>query len=91
MMNGEEVIGQTRTASLVEVVMARAIVFVAALVTAELFVYEMFGVEVSSSQNFGIMVYWMFQNTVISYVVRRVFERQVKQRNAENVSIAIHE
>jgi len=65
---------QTRRQALKETVVTRFVGFTAALITAELFVYEMFGVTVSVTQNLGIMVYWTCQSILVGYMLRRFFE-----------------
>ena len=65
---------QTRIQALGETVTSRFVGFVVALITAELFVYEMFGLSVSATQNIGIMVYWTCQSVVVGYMMRRFFE-----------------
>ena len=65
---------QTKIQALGEMITSRFVGFIVALITAELFVYEMFGVSVSATQNLGIMVYWTFQSVVIGYMMRRFFE-----------------
>ena len=65
---------QTKIQALKETITSRFVGFVVALITAELFVYEMFEVTVSVTQNIGIMVYWTLQSVVIGYMMRRFFE-----------------
>jgi len=74
-------IEQTRREALTEVVISRMSVLVIAIITAELFVYEWFGVKVSSSQNVGMMIYWSFQSILIGYTIRRFFEMRLGSRN----------
>ena len=68
---------QTKINSLKETATTRFVVFIIALITAELFVYEMFGVAVSVTQNLGIMTYWLFQSIFIGYFIRRFFESRI--------------
>jgi len=74
-------IEQTRREALTEVVISRMSVLAIAIITAELFVYEWFGVKVSSSQNVGMMIYWSFQSILIGYTIRRFFEMRLGSRN----------
>jgi uncharacterized protein YacL len=69
---------QTRRQALKETVATRFVGFIVALITAELFVYEMFGVTVSITQNLGIMIYWSFQSILVGYMLRRFFENREK-------------
>ena len=68
---------QTKTQSLVEQITSQIIVFVFAVFTAHLFVYEMFGVTVSMNQNIGMMIYWTFQSIFLRYFMRRFFEKRL--------------
>jgi len=68
---------QTKSQSLTEVVVSRFTVLVVATFTAELFVYDLFGVNVSTGQNVGMMIYWSLQSILIGYMLRRYFERKV--------------
>jgi hypothetical protein len=68
---------QTKTQALKETVTTRFVGFIVALITAELFVYEMFGVTVSVTQNLGIMTYWSFQSVLVGYTLRRFFESRI--------------
>ena len=68
---------QTKTQSLVEQIASQIIVFVFAVFTAHLFVYEMFGVAVSMNQNIGMMIYWTFQSIFLRYFLRRFFEKRL--------------
>jgi hypothetical protein len=65
---------QSKLQALKETIATRFVGFVVALVTAELFVYDIFGVTVSVTQNLGIMTYWSFQSVLVGYTLRRVFE-----------------
>ena len=67
---------QTKIQALRETITTRFVGFIVALITAELFVYEMFGVTVSPTQNIGIMIYWTFQSIFVGYLLRRFFEMQ---------------
>jgi hypothetical protein len=65
---------QTKIQALKETITTRLVGFIIALITAELFVYKMFGVAVSTNQNLGIMIYWSFQSVLVGYTLRRIFE-----------------
>jgi len=67
---------QTKLYSFIEQVVIRLAGFVAAIVTGELFVYKMFGVSVSTTQNFSILSYFTFQSIFIGYFIRRFFEKR---------------
>jgi len=69
---------QTKTQALKETVTTRIVGFMVALITAELFVYEMFEVKVSVTQNIGIMIYWTCQSIFVGYMMRRFFELRGK-------------
>ena len=69
---------QTKTQALKETVTTRIVGFMVALITAELFVYEMFEVKVSVTQNIGIMIYWTCQSILVGYMMRRFFELRRK-------------
>ena len=43
----------------------------------KLFVYEMFGMEVSSIQNIGFMMYFAVQNIIVRYFIRRYYEKWI--------------
>ena len=73
---------QTRREALTEVVISRMSVLVVAIITAELFVYEWFGVKVSSIQNVGMMIYWSFQSIFIGYTIRRFFEVRLARNDS---------
>lgn len=68
---------QTRSQSLTEQVVSQVVVFLCAIIAAELFVYEMFGITVTMNQNLGMMVYWTFQSLCIRYFLRRFFEKRL--------------
>lgn len=65
---------QTKLESLIEQIIGRLFGFIAATITAQLFVYNMFGITVSVNQNISMMAYFTCQNIVVSYFVRRFFE-----------------
>ncbi len=71
---------QTKKQAITEIVVSRMTVLVVAIITAELFVYEWFGVSVSSSQNIGMMIYWSLQSIFIGYMIRRFFEKRIVGR-----------
>ena len=75
MQNGNVREYQSKTQSLTEQITAQLITVILAMVTAELFVYEMFGMEVSSIQNIGFMIYFFIQNVFIRYFIRRYYEK----------------
>ena len=75
MQNGNVREYQSKTQSLTEQITAQLITVILAMVTAELFVYEMFGMEVTSIQNVGFMIYFFIQNVFIRYFIRRHFEK----------------
>ena len=68
---------QTKIQTLGETITSRFVGFIVALITAELFVYEMFEVKVSVTQNIGIMIYWTLQSIVVGYMMRRFFEMRI--------------
>jgi hypothetical protein len=68
---------QSKLHSLKETITTRFVGFIVALITAELFVYDMFGVTVSVIQNLGIMTYWSFQSVLVGYTLRRFFESRI--------------
>ena len=75
MQNGNVREYQSKTQSLSEQIIAQFITLILAMVMAELFVYEMFGMEVSSIQNIGFMIYFFIQNVFIRYFIRRYYEK----------------
>lgn len=68
---------QTKRQAMTEVVISRITVFLVAVITAELFVYEMFGITVSATQNIGMMIYFTFQSMIVGYFLRRHFESRL--------------
>ena len=75
MQNGNVRERQSRIQSLAEQIVGQLTTLILAMITAELFVYEMFGMEVSSIQNIGFMIYFFIQNVFIRYFIRRHFEK----------------
>ena len=75
MQNGNVRERQSRIQSLAEQIVGQLTTLILAMITAELFVYEMFGMEVSSIQNVGFMIYFFIQNVFIRYFLRRYFEK----------------
>ena len=75
MQNGNLRERQSRIQSLAEQIVGQLTTLILAMITAELFVYEMFGMEVSSIQNIGFMIYFFIQNVFIRYFLRRYFEK----------------
>ena len=75
MQNGNVRERQSRIQSLAEQIVGQLTTLILAMITAELFVYEMFGMEVSSIQNIGFMIYFFIQNIFIRYFLRRYFEK----------------
>ena len=75
MQNGNVREYQSKTQSLSEQIIAQFITLILAMVMAELFVYEMFGMEVTTLQNIGFMIYFFIQNVFIRYFIRRHFEK----------------
>ena len=75
MQNGNVRERQSRIQSLAEQIVGQLTTLILAMITAELFVYEMFGMEVSSIQNIGFMIYFFIQNVFIRYFLRRYFEK----------------
>ena len=69
---------QTKLESLIEQIIGRFFGCLVAMTTAQLFVYNMFGITVSTNQNISMMLYFTCQNIVVSYFVRRFFESRVK-------------
>ena len=67
---------QSRTESLSEQFVGQIATLLWAIITAELFVYEMFGIEVSTLQNIGFMLYFFVQNIAIRYYLRRYYENR---------------
>ena len=74
MQNGNVRERQSRIQSLAEQIVGQLTTLILAMITAELFVYEMFGMEVSTLQNIGFMIYFFIQNVFIRYFIRRHFE-----------------
>ena len=64
MQNGNVRERQSRIQSLAEQIVGQLTTLILAMITAELFVYEMFGMEVTS-----------IQNVFIRYFIRRHFEK----------------
>ena len=75
MQNGNVRERQSRIQSLAEQIVGQLTTLILAMITAELFVYEMFGMEVSSIQNVVFMIYFFIQNVFIRYFLRRYFEK----------------
>ena len=75
MQNGNVRERQSRIQSLAEQIVGQLTTLILAMITAELFVYEMFGMEVSSIQNIGFMIYFFIQNVFIRYFIRRYYEK----------------
>ena len=67
---------QTWAQSLSEQFVGQIATLLWAIVTAELFVYEMFGMDVSTTQNVGFMLYFFIQNIAIRYYLRRYYENR---------------
>lgn len=70
---------QTKTQSLIEQIVIRLAGFVVAIITGELFVYKMFGISVSVSQNFSLLSYFTIQSIFVGYFIRRFFESKIKK------------
>ena len=75
MQNGNVRERQSRIQSLAEQIVGQLTTLILAMITAELFVYEMFGMEVTTLQNIGFMIYFFIQNFFIRYFIRRHFEK----------------
>ena len=75
MQNGNVRERQSRIQSLAEQIVGQLTTLILAMTTAELFVYEMFGMEVTSIQNVGFMIYFFIQNVFIRYFIRRYYEK----------------
>ena len=75
MQNGNVRERQSRIQSLAEQIVGQLTTLILAMITAELFVYEMFGMEVTTLQNIGFMIYFFIQNVFIRYFIRRHFEK----------------
>ena len=71
---------QTKLHSFIEQVVIRLAGFVVAIVTGELFVYKMFGISVSASQNFSLLSYFTMQSIFVGYFIRRFFEARIKRK-----------
>ena len=67
---------QTRAQSMIEQLMGQIATLVLTIFTAELFVYELFGMKVSTRQNVGIMIYFFLQNIILRYCLRRYHENR---------------
>jgi hypothetical protein len=67
---------QTKWQSLGEQIATQLFMFIATVITAQLFVYEMFGVDIDLMQNFGVGVYFTFQAIIFRYFLRRFFENR---------------
>ena len=65
---------QTKIQSLTEQIVMRFFGFMVAIITAQLFVYSMFGITVSVTQNIGMMAYFTIQSIFVGYLTRRFFE-----------------
>ena len=65
---------QTKTQSFIEQITSRVLGFTVAVITGQLFVYGMFGVAVSGTQNLGMMAYFTCQGIFVGYLSRRFFE-----------------
>jgi len=77
---------QTKRQAMTEVVISRMTVFLVTIITAELFVYEAFGITVSATQNIGMMIYFSCQSMIVGYFLRRRFEsRLYKNSSLERV------
>ena len=68
---------QTRAQSFVEQIVSQLATFIFAVMTAQLFIFDIFDVEVTLLQNISMMSYWMIQNIILRYFLRRFFERRV--------------
>ena len=73
--NGNTRTYQSRSYSFYEQIVAQLITLVIAMITAELFVYKMFNMQVTTSQNIGFMLYFFGQNVCIRYFIRRYCEK----------------
>ena len=69
--------GQTRTDSLKEQLTGQIVTLIVTMGTAELFVYELFGMRVSTRQNLSIMLYFFVQNIILRYCLRRYYENRL--------------
>lgn len=68
---------QTRTDSFKEQLTGQIATLTLTIATAELFVYELFGMTVSTRQNLGIMLYFFIQNIILRYCLRRHYENRL--------------
>ena len=68
---------QTKLNSFIEQIVIRLAGFMAAIITGELVVYKMFGVSVSTTQNFSMLSYFTFQSIFLGYFIRRFFESRI--------------
>ena len=69
---------QTKLHSFIEQIIIRLAGFMAAIITGELFVYKMFGISVSMTQNFSMLSYFTLQSIFLGYFIRRFFESRIK-------------
>jgi hypothetical protein len=69
---------QSRLESFFEQAGATLLLLCLTFVTAQLIVYPLFDVPISSAQNMGVTLWFACQNTMIRYIIRRRVEKKLK-------------